>query len=152
MCFSSLCFIILRKHQLHTAGAPLPKYFTLLGNSPRGERGFPERSLLTLASFKVDILRSYLFTSARTTEGLKLRMHTCDPCLGLTLEGCFLTVDATCSSEPSGCTYGCVFTGNSPNGLRCPLSKYRTRIFQKCSHKLLWALVFPPLALLSLSC
>lgn len=48
--------------------------------------------------------------------------------------------------------YGCVFTENRPSGLRCPLSKYHTRIIQKCSHKLLWALVFPQLALLSLSC
>lgn len=69
---------MLRNHQLYTAVVVLPKYFTLLRNVPRGERSFPERSPLTLAGFKVNILRSYLFTSASSLEDIKLYMHTCN--------------------------------------------------------------------------
>lgn len=47
----------------------LPKYFAFLRKLPRGERNFPGLSQLTLAGFKVNILRSYLFTSANKSGG-----------------------------------------------------------------------------------
>lgn len=129
----------------------LPKYFTFLRKLPRGERNFPGLSLLTLAGFKVNILRSYLFTSANKLEGYYIFTCTCVGWAGSDLKWEILRISNLIVSLFSlvilRCSpllwaeHGCTLVVNSRNSLHCPLSKYRTRIFKKKkAHKLFWLL------------